>query len=237
MTWKGYLAAPLGAFIAFIFGMTWAAPVQAATSLSGKVIVVDAGHGGPDSGAQGVGSVQEKHITLAVAKELTGLLRESGAIVIQTRDQDQDLATDADRVARRRHLGDLRGRLDFVKGQEIDAFVSIHCNASTSSAWRGAQVLYFRDNVEGERLAKLMQDTFREELLPTARDIQANRTLYLLKRIDGPTVLAEVGFVTNPEEASLMQTQKYQHRIAFAMYVALNRYFSETPPAAEGAAT
>ncbi|MFB5192234.1 N-acetylmuramoyl-L-alanine amidase [Alicyclobacillus fastidiosus] len=197
------------------------------SGLAGKVIVIDAGHGGHDSGARGVDDVHEKEITLAVAKRLTTYLHEAGATVITTRFTDTDLATDEDRRNRRRHMGDLRGRLSIVRNQSIDAFVSIHCNAAPSPNWHGAQVLYLKDNDHAKQLATVMQETFHDTLLPTKRSIQSNETLYLLKRIKGPSVLAEIGFITNPNEASWLQRPAYQEKVALAMYVSLHRYYDE----------
>lgn len=203
--------------------------VQRARSLYGKTIVVDAGHGGQDSGARGVHGVHEKDITLAVALRLTEYLHEAGAHVVMTRSTDTDLATDSDRAMRRRHLGDLKGRLNVVRAQSVDAFVSVHCNGAPSPSWHGATVLYLHENDHGKELANLMQASFRENLLPTKRGIEANKTLYLLKRVKGPTVLAEIGFITNPEEASHLQQASYQGKVAFAMYKALVQYFDTVP--------
>ncbi|GMA64101.1 N-acetylmuramoyl-L-alanine amidase [Alicyclobacillus fastidiosus] len=198
-----------------------------AYGLAGKVIVIDAGHGGRDSGARGVDNIHEKEITLAVAKRLTSYLQEAGATVVTTRLTDTDLSTDEDRRNRRRHLGDLRGRLSVVRNQPIDAFISIHCNAAPAPDWHGAQVLYLKDNDHAKQLATIMQQTFQDTLLPTKRSIQSNETLYLLKRIEGPSVLAEIGFITNPNEASWLQRPAYQEKVALAMYVALHRYYDE----------
>lgn len=191
-----------------------------------KHIVIDAGHGGPDSGARGVNDLYEKHITLQVAQYLAAYLRQAGAVVTMTRDSDRDLATPADRVRKHRHLGDLQGRLRVVRQKGTDAFVSVHCNAVTSTSWSGAQVLFLQGNAKAETLAKMMQQSFSTVALPTKRSVQANKSLYLLKRVPGPAVLAEIGFITNPEEARYLKTNQYQRQVAFAMYVALQQYFS-----------
>lgn len=213
----------------------YAQTAGAEPGLVGRVIVVDAGHGGPDGGAQGIGGVKEKTITLSIAKKLAGLLRQSGATVYLTRDTDTDLATDRDRLMRRRHQGDLRNRTRFVLNRHPHAFVSIHCNAVPSSAWYGAQMIYMAGNEEAKELADLMQAKFRAHLLPTKRSADDMDTLYLLKRIPGPTVLAEVGFITNPSEAQHLQTSRYQEQIAFAMYLALMEYFGGSDNSANGA--
>lgn len=201
---------------------------QVRAPLTGKTIVVDAGHGGPDGGARGVTNVEEKTITLPVSIALVKLLQEAGAHVVCTRVEDDDLASDEDRLNKRRHSTDLLNRFLVVRKQPIDAFVSIHCNAAPSAAWRGAQVIYLKNHESSKMLAEELQSQYRALLLPTTRSIQANSTLYLLKRITQPAVLAEVGFVTNPEEMSAMETKAYQHRIAFATYLAILHYF-ETP--------
>jgi len=223
---KRYIVLMISIIASYVFMATIPNGVSAhENGIQGKVIVVDAGHGGPDGGARGVLGLEEKQITLAVANQLSQLLREAGAIVIQTRDVDRDLATDEDRMKKKRHQGDLRGRLGVARRTTIDGFVSVHCNASPSPLWYGAHVLYFRDNAEGEELAKTMQAAFREHLLPTKRDIEPNESLFLLKRIKGPAVLAEIGFITNPVEAKALTTPEYQQKVAFTMYVSLLNYF------------
>ena len=195
--------------------------------LAGKVIIVDAGHGGPDGGASGLQKTAEKGITLAIARDLRDYLVGGGATVRMTRQTDRDLASEADRAHHQRHLGDLRGRLAVVRRTSIDAFVSIHCNTAPSASWQGAQVIYLGGNECGKELAKALQTNLRTYLLPTHRDIQPNRTLFLLKRIPEPAALAEVGFLTNPEEAAALRSPSYQHRVAFALYAGLIAYFIE----------
>jgi len=211
------------------------APVSAChiPGVVGKRIVIDAGHGGPDSGARGVADLYEKHINLAVAKFLANDLRQAGALVVMTRTEDRDLASETDRAQRRRHRGDLQGRLQAARRDVPDAFVSVHCNAVPSATWRGAQTLYLEGNAQGERLAKGMQEAFRTMLLPTNRFPQSTESLYLLKRVKGPSVLAEIGFVTNPEESNALRSELYQKQIAFAIYSSLQAYFWESEPSVE----
>ncbi|MDQ0190437.1 N-acetylmuramoyl-L-alanine amidase [Alicyclobacillus cycloheptanicus] len=200
--------------------------------LTGKRIVIDAGHGGRDGGAQSAGGlIQEKTITLGVALQLADLLRQAGAQVYLTRDHDTDLTLPSD--VGRRQQASLRARTRFAKSKHPDAFISIHCNGAPSPAWRGAHVIYQHDNEEGKALAEVMQAAFRDTLLPTHRAVDDASTLYLLKRIPGPAVLAEIGFVTNPEEANALRQKAYQQRVAFAMYVSLLSYFGDAAGDAE----
>ena len=203
--------------------------VNAVTPITGKVIVLDAGHGGPDSGARSPNGSFEKHISLTIALKLQRLLTEAGAHVYLTRWDDNDLATAEDQRLGRRHQRDLRNRTRRVVDRQPDAFVSIHCNSVPSPLWRGAHTIYMEGNPEGERLAKLVQERFRTMLLPTHRSADDMSTLYLLKRIQGPAVLAEVGFLSNPDEAHHLLQSDYQENVATAIYMGVLDYFTHTP--------
>jgi N-acetylmuramoyl-L-alanine amidase len=204
-------------------------PVAESFGIVNKTIVIDAGHGGPDGGAVGEGGKMEKHVTLAVAKKVEALLRQAGANVFLTRTTDDDLASDEDLARGRRQQTDLRNRTRYAKSKDPDAFISIHCNAVPSPMWYGAHTIYMSGNVEGEKLAKAMQRRFKELLLPTHREADDMHTLYLLKRIPGPSVLAEVGFLSNPREAEALVTDRYQEVIAFAIYLSILDYFAHPP--------
>ncbi|WP_249226869.1 N-acetylmuramoyl-L-alanine amidase [Alicyclobacillus mengziensis] len=207
-------------------GQASAQTVGGEPGLVGKTIVIDPGHGAPDSGARSSSGVMEKDITLAVSLKLAELLSEAGANVILTRTTDLDLASDGATKSGRRQSTDLRNRVAIARTHHSDAFVSIHCNAVPSSKWMGAQTLYQQDNLDGEQLAKIMQKRFGELLLPTDREAADTSTLYLLKRISGPAVIAEIGFLSNPKESAHLVTSAYQQKIAFAVYLSLYEYFS-----------
>ncbi len=196
-------------------------------SIAGKVIVVDPGHGGPDGGAKSGSGLLEKEITLEISKKLADYLRQGGAIVYMTRSTDRDLASDADRRAKRRHMGDLRSRVAYIHSKQPDMVLSVHCNAVPSSAWTGAQTIYMKGNEEGKRLAVLIQNEFKANLLPTKRQADDMDTLYLLKRVSGPVALSEVGFLSNPGEAASLATPRYQSNVAWCIYLAAVRYFAE----------
>ncbi|QSO50521.1 N-acetylmuramoyl-L-alanine amidase [Alicyclobacillus curvatus] len=226
----------LCAFVLLVSGRPGQASAQTGTGggepgFVGKTIVIDPGHGSPDSGARSSSGLMEKDITLPVSLKLVELLREAGANVILTRTTDADLASERDTKAGRRQSTDLRNRVIIAKARHCDAFVSVHCNAVPSERWMGAQVLYQHDNMDGERLAKMMQRRFDELLLPTDREAADSSTLYLLKRIPGPAVIAEIGFLSSPKESAHLVSPAYQQKIALAMYLSLHEYFSSQRPA------
>src|SRR3954463_11341678 len=125
--------------------------------LSGRVILVDPGHGGPDGGA-GDSNALEKDIALEVSLKLREYLQEQGALVIMTREEDIDLADKDTRGYSRRKVEDLKKRLKMINDPNNDFFVSIHLNAIPSSRWSGAQTFYSTRYEENAKAAKFIQD-------------------------------------------------------------------------------
>lgn len=199
--------------------------------LSGRIIVLDPGHGGPDGGAVG-GEVIEKDIALHVAKKLRDYLQQQGALVLLTREDDSDLADKDTRGYRRRKVEDLRKRVKFINESEADLFISIHLNAIPSPRWRGAQTFYYGSLIENERLAKFIQAELRRNLENTDRSAKVINTVYLLKYAKKPGALVEVGFLSNPEERELLASDQYQTKLAASIYNGVLRYFSneKSPP-------
>lgn len=197
--------------------------------LSGRVIVIDPGHGGPDGGAQG-GNTQEKDITLKISKQMRDYLQQSGAIVYLTRETDTDLAGNTKGLSRRKTV-DLKNRVAFIKKHHPDCVISIHLNAIPSAKWRGAQTFFHPKSDENQKLAKFIQDSLRTQLQNTDRYAKAINTIYLLKKVEAPAALVEVGFLSNPSERQLLQTKKYQQKVSESIYQGVLRYFTnETVP-------
>lgn len=193
--------------------------------LSGKIIVLDPGHGGPDGGA-GYGDAEEKDIALAIALKLRDYLQEQGALVIMTREEDKDLAAEDTRGLSRRKAEDLRKRLQMINESDADLFVSIHLNAITSSRWRGAQTFYFPRYPENERAAKFIQAELRRNLENTHRKARPIRNVYIMEHAKRPGVLVEAGFLSNPAERAELKTSKYQNKVAASIYKGILRYFT-----------
>src|SRR5699024_1338212 len=197
--------------------------------LSGKTIVIDPGHGGPDGGAEGKDDTKEKDITLIVAKKLQDYLQQSGAIVYLTRETDKDLAAgDTERLSRRK-AEDIRKRLAFIHDKKADFFVSVHLNALGSTKWHGAQTFYYPGSEEGEHLAKMIQSEMTHQLENTNRSALALNHMYLLKHAEVPGALSEIGFLSNEKERELLKKNDYQEKVAASMYHGILRYVTEEP--------
>ncbi|QFT87226.1 Germination-specific N-acetylmuramoyl-L-alanine amidase precursor [Bacillus sp. THAF10] len=195
--------------------------------LSGKIIILDPGHGGPDGGAVG-GDVLEKDVALQVSLFVRDYLQEQGALVLMTREEDKDLADPATKGYSRRKVEDLRKRIEMINESDGDLFISVHLNAIPSPRWRGAQTFYHRSKHEDNaRLAKFIQEEFRGNLENTDRYAKPMNSLFILKNADIPGALVEVGFLSNPAERSLLNTEEYQKSIAASIYNGIMRHYTE----------
>jgi N-acetylmuramoyl-L-alanine amidase len=199
--------------------------------LSGKVIYLDPGHGGPDGGAVGA-STLEKDISLSISLKVRDYLQEQGALVLLTREKDVDLAAENTSGYSRRKAEDLKKRVEIINESEAELFISIHLNAIPSARWRGAQTFYNGKYIENENVSRYIQDELRRNLENTERRAKPIDGVYLIKNADKPGALVEVGFLSNPDEERLLATEEYQDKVATSIYTGILRYFSneKNPP-------
>lgn len=190
-------------------------------SLIGKVIYIDIGHGGNDPGAM-YKDILEKDINLQVGKILEQKLLSLGAIVYLTRYDDYDLSVTYTINNKR---SDLSRRGNMINRSECDLFLSIHLNAEETGVWRGAQVFYNNKLEENKKIAELIQKYFKKNLNST-RKAKVDNELYLLKRIDRPGVLLELGFLSNANDRYLLRQDSYQNKIANTIVSAIQDYFT-----------
>lgn len=176
--------------------------------LQNTIIMVDAGHGGRDSGTY-YGDILEKDINLEIAKELEKELTKYGAIVYMTRKRDVDLSSIYDSAKKR---GDLYRRLLLIKEKKCDLYISIHINWYDDNTLRGAEVLYNSINKKNKVLAQSIMNRFKKEL-DSNRNIKTT-DLYMYRNTTIPGVLVECGYLSNPTERKLLQKEEYQKRLA-----------------------
>lgn len=180
-----------------------------------NVILVDAGHGGDDPGMIGVNGLEEKGINLSISEKLRKSLEKKGFKVIMTREEDKGLYEEN---SRNQKAQDLQNRIALISRYKPVLSVSIHQNSYTDPAVYGPQVFYYKDSVEGEKLAQALQAQLNDQLkVKRPRSPKGDRTYYLLKRSQGVLNIVECGFLTNPSEASLLQTEEYQEKVAQAV--------------------
>jgi N-acetylmuramoyl-L-alanine amidase len=192
-------------------------------SLSGKVFVVDPGHGVryPDGsplnvGAVGAGGLEESKITLAIAEDLARRLRAAGARVVLTRS-----------FAKPYRVGtvvrvDNRARAALANRLGATAFIAVHADGSLDPAKRGTSVFWLRPN--SEALARAV----RAHLAPLGLGESEFRVrdLAVTSEARVPAVLVEIGFVSNPAQAQLIATPSFQEREAQALFDAVAQVFA-----------
>lgn len=176
--------------------------------LFGKVITIDAGHGGRDPGTM-YGKVLEKDLNLLIAKRLEKELISRGAIVHMIRDKDEDLSLTGDY---RKKRSDLYRRIKIIKKNKSDLYLSIHLNWYNNSYFRGVEVLYNNINKTNKVLAQSITNSFDKNNIKT-REIRITN-LYIYRNITTPGVLIECGFLSNSNDRYLLQRKYYQKKIS-----------------------
>ena len=195
-----------------------------------KTIVLDAGHGGIDPGAMNKDkTVLEKDINLQITMKIKELIEASGGNVVLTRDSDISLYEEgANKTTRQKYNENLKNRKKIVENSQADMFVSIHLNSFEDSKYYGAQTFYPAGKEDSKFLAEMIQAELKRVVDNTNnREIKSREDLYLLKDNKMPSTLIECGFLSNQKEAELLAEEEYQDKIAWAIYVGIQKYFIE----------
>lgn len=188
--------------------------------LLGKIIYLDAGHGGKDCGAIS-GDIMEKNLNLSIVKKLANKLGEKGAIVLLTRDTDKDLSS---KYASNRKRSDLTNRAMLINKSKANLYISIHMNSTTNSSWRGLQIFYNSKNKENLNFAKIMNDTIKKKT-STVREIKKENNYYMYKQIRTTGILIEAGFLSNPSDLYLLKQDKYQEKLSSIITEGVINYY------------
>ncbi|REK75005.1 N-acetylmuramoyl-L-alanine amidase family protein [Paenibacillus paeoniae] len=183
--------------------------VTVASHKSGHTIVIDAGHGGKDPGANGASGAEEKDYTLALAKKVYALLQQDPKFdPYMTRNDDTFL--------------DLDERSAYSNQLEADAFLSIHGNTYTNPNISGTETYY--DSLISIPLAETIHSKLIEATGFPDRGVKQEQWRVLVGS-ERPSILLEVGFMTNPQEEAKMLDNARQDRVAQAIVDGLKQYF------------
>ena len=216
-------------------------------------IVIDAGHGGHDSGTLGAGGIEEKDVVLDVALRLGKLLHDRlGSEIVYTRSDDTFIP--------------LETRTAIANKAQADLFISVHANSSQDATARGVEVYYLnftsdpeamrvaaRENAVSSQSVHELSDLVKkialkdkiDESRELASDVDASLYGGLTKGNQGlkdrgvkkapfvvliganmPSILAEISFVTNPDDADQLRRPEYRERVAESLYAGVARYAS-----------
>lgn len=158
------------------------------------------------------------------------MLQVCGYTVEVTRDSDRSIHDDGIEGIAAQKSSDMDNRLEIFNRNSNAVCISIHQNKFTDPSYSGAQIFYSSQVKGSAALAQSMQDSFRELLQPeNSREIKlCGKELFLCYFSKNPTVMAECGFLSNPEEAALLESEEYQHKVAFTLFKGLEDYLSTT---------
>lgn len=190
-------------------------------------IVIDAGHGGIDTGATSCTGAPESGINLEISLRLEDLFHFLGLETVMIRRSDTSVHTDGRTIAAQK-ISDLKERVRIVNETENAILVSIHQNTFSDSRYGGAQVFYA--NSDGSKdLANLLQSALGKNLNQGSnRNCKRANGVFLMENIRKTGLLIECGFLTNPEEEAKLRSKSYQQKLCVVIATVLAEYLSNT---------
>ena len=196
--------------------------------VSGKVVIIDAGHGTPDEGAESSNGTTEAQTNLKIALKVQNLLEQSGCTVRLTRSDENAIYDIDSKTLRQKKISDIRNRVKIGNESSADIFVSIHLNKIPQQQYYGWQTFYNKNSEQGKTLATLIQkqlnDAVQKENNRVASKIE---NIYIINNVEIPTTIVECGFLSNPEEEKQLLDDSYQNRLAWGIYNGIIDYFNE----------
>lgn len=196
---------------------------DAKSALKGKIICLDPGHGGTDVGAIGhIGGkdVYEKDITLSIALPLRDMLQSAGAKVVMTRSADKDVYGPWANAT-----PELQARCDVANEAHADAFVSIHIDSFANGSIDGTTAYYTAKSSRDLLLAQMMHQATQDSLAIPDRGVKSN-DFYVNEHTAMPSVLMEMGFITNSHRAKMLTSKWAPKSIAQSLFNGLVNYFA-----------
>lgn len=145
-----------------------------------------------------------------------------------TRESKDGLYTKKSKTLKEMKTEDLYNRKKIIDNGRCDIFVTIHLNSFQQSKYHGAQTFYRKDDKESKLFATYIQDELRDVLDKNNHRLSQGRDdVFLINELDIPAVLIECGFLSNPREEKLLNTEEYQEKIAWAIYIGIMKYFGQ----------
>lgn len=192
-------------------------PPRRSGRLGGITVVIDPGHGGPDSGAVGVNGLEEKDVNLSVGLALKQELEHRGARVVMTRKVDRAVAADVEH--------ELAARVDIAQTSGGTLFISIHHNAreriEEARIAQGVFIYYYRP--QSADLGRMLADPVADAQGARVR-AYVWRSFHVIRPPAMPSVLVEAGFISNPEEEQKMRAPDYAKRVAMGLADGVERF-------------
>ena len=197
-----------------------------ATPVSGKTIILDAGHGTPDEGAESSDGTTEAKTNLKITLKLQKLLEQSGCEVLLTRSDDNAIYDLDSKTLRQKKVSDIKNRVKIGNESSADCFVSVHLNKIPQSQYYGWQCFYNTKNEKSIDLAKSIQESLNESIEKENNRVAMKLdSVYIMKNVEIPISIVECGFLSNPEEERELLEDSYQEKLAWGIYNGIMEYF------------
>lgn len=216
---------------------SWQIFIKNPSEIYDKIVVLDAGHGGSDSGAVSTSyGVIEKDVALDIVQRTQTYFNKDNSIkVYYTRLTDaQSGITYGQNVSST--TVSVVNRANFANEVEADLFISVHCNSATNTSARGTEILYSSKNTSQSK-SGLTSNKFADLALPylleavgsTNRFVKDSPNLIVCKNTDMPAILLEVAFLSNKSDAELLKSKTVLEKVAKAIYNMTNEAFVKYP--------
>lgn len=180
------------------------------SNLVGKTIVIDPGHGGPDSGACGKQGTREKDLNLETAFKLKNLLEQAGATVLLTRNSDFFIG--------------LYERAYFANYHKADLFLSIHANSHPNPNIRGIEIFHYNGQWKSQRLAEKILSRMTDLTGFNPIGVKSARFV-VVRETQMPAVLVELGFLSNYQEETILKTNEFKFQAALGIFLGIVDYY------------
>ena len=184
-------------------------PQNLNVSLQGLTVVVDAGHGGHDSGARGAKSLEKNH-ALDIARRLRDELDKRGATVLMTRDAD--------------YFVTLQGRCDFANSRQADLFISCHIDSVDNNSSATGSTTYYT-TATSQLFAREVQNELAKATGLRSKGI-IQRGLYVTRNTNMPSVLTETCYISNPREEKTLMDANFRQRVAAGLAQGISNYIA-----------
>lgn len=190
-------------------------------------IVLDAGHGGIDNGVTGIKTgVKESELNLLVVKKLEKYFNDAGFNVVLTRKNQAGLYGVATKNRKRK---DMQKRKSIINKANPIVVISVHMNEYPISTRRGAQVFYKPKDENGRRLALNVQESLNEMESAVRSCSALTGDYYILNCSKYPSIIVECGFLSNPDDDMLLNTEEYREEISYAIFKGAIEFLSYSP--------
>ena len=210
--------------IMFVLSGVYANVVFASVSrFNGFTIVLDAGHGGRDGGSVGANGTIEKDINLEYVLALKDKLILKGYKVILTRKNSDGLYSE---FSKNKKQSDMEARYKIIKEANPNLVISIHMNSFPTPSAKGASSYYREGDLSGKKCADLIQESIHT-YCGARNQTSKIGDYYILNCSYYSAVLIECGFISNPEEETMLNSESYKNKMVEAIYNGILLYFGD----------